>query len=458
MKRTLSLLLVLVLFCSAALPARAADDAPGVPARLTITLDPGHGGRSPGAVATQGGVTYIERDLCMKIANYLKEYLEEYPFVKVYLTHEDASGNPGLEERVQMASENGSDVLVSLHLNASNGSVSGSMVLVTIGTWDPLGLKPIEDALARSILGELNGQLGLPDRGLWLRRSEEEYYPNGKVADYYAIIRHGINYGVPSILIEHCFIDNARDRSLALSSEAGLRALAKADADGIAKYYGLQKTDYAAHPLRACVDHARERGWMNGYPDGSFQPDAALSRAMFAALLQRFDPPIPAPDSGDEAEEPVFSDVAPDDWFAENVLWAHSRGLIQGFPDGVFLPDAEITFEQMAAILARCLRAAETPDAEPLPADDADDTDADADTNTDADACDDDCGLTELSDWAREDAALCFRAGLFEGVFAPGTSARSAVTRAQLCAALCRLEQHFSPAAAEAEAGAAGAD
>ena len=69
-------------------------------------------------------------------------------------------------------------------------------------------------------------------------------YPNGEPADYYGIVRSGINLGIPAILVEHCYLDNDEDFELALSTDEKLMALAKADADGIAEYYKLElKTD-----------------------------------------------------------------------------------------------------------------------------------------------------------------------------------------------------------------------
>lgn len=209
-----------------------------------ITLDPGHGGKSPGGVGVYGGEEYVERDLVMRLALYLKDELEKYDHVKAYLTREDNSENPGLWERVKMGKENGSDVVISLHLNGGNGERRGASVLVTHGKYDPKELKPIEDGLALSILAEIETQIGVRSNGLYLADSKKVTYPNGEPADYYGIVRSGINLGIPAILVEHCYLDNDEDFELALSTDEKLMALAKADADGIAKYYELKpKTD-----------------------------------------------------------------------------------------------------------------------------------------------------------------------------------------------------------------------
>ena len=48
-----------------------------------------------------------------------------------------------------------------------------------------------------------------------------------------------------------------------------------------------------------------------------------------------------------------FSDVTESDWYAKAVSWAESRGIIEGYGDGTFRPNAPITREQLAAVLYR---------------------------------------------------------------------------------------------------------
>ncbi len=145
---------------------------------------------------------------------------------------------------MKMGKENGSDVVISLHLNGGNGERHGASVLVTHGKYDPKDLKPVEDALALSILAEIETQVGVSSNGLYLADSKMVTYPNGEPADYYGIVRSGINLGIPAILVEHCYLDNEEDFKLALSTDEKLMTLAKADADGVAKYYELElKTD-----------------------------------------------------------------------------------------------------------------------------------------------------------------------------------------------------------------------
>ena len=86
----------------------------------TIIIDPGHGGRDPGAM--HNGV--VERDVNLDVAQRLKKILEKLGY-KVFLTR---SGNKGisLADRVNFSRRNKGDLFVSIHVNAAeNTSISG---------------------------------------------------------------------------------------------------------------------------------------------------------------------------------------------------------------------------------------------------------------------------------------------------------------------------------------------
>ena len=85
-------------------------------------------------------------------------------------------------------------------------------------------------------------------------------------------------------------------------------------------------------------------GLMTGTSATTFEPNTSLSRAMLVAVLHRLEG-SPQASAGD------FTDVADGDWYAQAVNWAASVGVVNGFDDGTFQPNAAITREQMAAIL-----------------------------------------------------------------------------------------------------------
>ena len=58
---------------------------------------------------------------------------------------------------------------------------------------------------ASKILEQLTS-LGLHNRGTQIRNAKEDNYPDGSAADYYAVIRHCKEYGIPGIIVEHAYV------------------------------------------------------------------------------------------------------------------------------------------------------------------------------------------------------------------------------------------------------------
>lgn len=106
-------------------------------------------------------------------------------------------------------------------------------------------------------------------------------------------------------------------------------------------------TSHWAWPLLA--DLAR-RNLVLGFPDGTFRPSAAMTRAEFAAqLAQLFD--FPADRSLGPA--PVdYPDLDPDHWAYSSVHKAVAMGFLSGHPEGTFLPDQTVSRIQVIVALA----------------------------------------------------------------------------------------------------------
>lgn len=235
---------------------------------MTIVLDPGHGGQDPGAI---NGSTY-EKDVNLKIARYLKEYLEPYKDVKIIMTHNGiSSGELMIFERAMIARKQKADLLISLHINSSESSApKGAEIYVSANTsLEKYNKKTTE--LANKILNKLSA-LGIANRGVITKlipTDTSDVYSDGTRADYMGIIRYAmrgtmIDYGkvtviqngekvevpastsakvqngegIPTILVEHCFIKG--DDYKYIDSDEDIKKLAKADADAIVEQYGLQ--------------------------------------------------------------------------------------------------------------------------------------------------------------------------------------------------------------------------
>lgn len=90
-------------------------------------------------------------------------------------------------------------------------------------------------------------------------------------------------------------------------------------------------------------------GILGGYEDGSFRPNASITRAEFAKIAVSF-----FELEGLACENP-FLDVAPGAWYAESVAAAAELGLIEGYEGGLFRPDAPITRAEACTIVNRTL-------------------------------------------------------------------------------------------------------
>ena len=210
---------------------------------VVVVLDPGHGGTDSGAL----GNGLQEKDLTLKIAKYCKEELEKYSGVTVYMTREDdryLGNEPGddasdLANRVNKAKEWGANLLVSIHINSSGGNGGqGVEVWYPNNNYKPTIGQEGEDS-AQKILDELL-KLGLKNRGIKIRSTEYDTYPDGSLRDWYGIIRRSKLAGFPGIIVEHAFIDNESDAAK-LKEESFLKQCGVADATGIANYFGLSK-------------------------------------------------------------------------------------------------------------------------------------------------------------------------------------------------------------------------
>ena len=88
----------------------------------------------------------------------------------------------------------------------------------------------------------------------------------------------------------------------------------------------------------------QHNAYLSGYPDGSFGADRSITRAevaqMFYALLK--DKQVSA--------AKTFSDVSVDAWYADAVSTMAALGMMGGYPDGTFHPDAPITRAEFATV------------------------------------------------------------------------------------------------------------
>jgi len=95
------------------------------------------------------------------------------------------------------------------------------------------------------------------------------------------------------------------------------------------------------------IGYMQQFGIITGYADGSFRPDASVTRAEFAAIASRFEKLTEGTKS--------FSDVPSSHWAAKYINFAATRGWVNGYADGTFQPNNSITRAEVAAVTCRLL-------------------------------------------------------------------------------------------------------
>lgn len=90
----------------------------------------------------------------------------------------------------------------------------------------------------------------------------------------------------------------------------------------------------------------KDRGIINGYPDGTFGPHNTINRAELLKIIFKGN-------AVSGAERRCFSDVNPDEWYAPFVCTAKRRGIINGYPDGTFKPAQTVNFAEAIKIILR---------------------------------------------------------------------------------------------------------
>ncbi len=223
----LGMLAMCFIFCMCTLTVEAKKD-------VVIVIDPGHGGTNMGA--KYNGV--IEKEATLKVAIALKEELEKYEGVIVYLTR-TGDETLGLDERADFASAVKADILLSLHFNMSElHDLHGSEMWIS--SQGVLKTKAQNFAKIEQMLLE---DYGIETRGCFTRL-------NDAGQEYYGVIRESAQHGIPAVIVEHCYLDRAEEEQF-YDTNAALDRLGRIDATAVAMTYGLSSeelgVDYSGH-------------------------------------------------------------------------------------------------------------------------------------------------------------------------------------------------------------------
>lgn len=117
--------------------------------------------------------------------------------------------------------------------------------------------------------------------------------------------------------------------------------------------YWSQENDYSDVAADSWYNNAvstlSSMGVVSGYPDGTFRPNAPITRAEFVKIAVSFFAEMDAP------YDVSFTDVKDGQWFTGYVAGAVEHDLVGGYPDGTFRPTANISRAEACAIVNRVL-------------------------------------------------------------------------------------------------------
>lgn len=160
-----------------------------------------------------------------------------------------------------------------------------------------------------------------------------------------------------------------------------------------AELSGVTFRDVIGHKNQVAIEALAGRGIINGMGDGSFAPESGMTRAEFATIVVR------ALGLNPQANN-AFSDVAANAWYAGFIGAASDNGIINGVGGGKFDPNAGITRQEAATMVARAAKI--------------------CGMNTDIDEAAASAELAKFADyaqaekWAVQSLAVCYKNGILD--------------------------------------------
>lgn len=173
--------------------------------------------------------------------------------------------------------------------------------------------------------------------------------------------------------------------------------------------------DIAGHWAESAIISAVDMKLIGGYPDGSFKPNKSVTRAEFTVMLMNA-----LKQENTEATTTFKDQNEIGEWAINSIAQAVRAGIVSGYEDGSFRPNAVITRAEMAVMIAKALQ---------LPMHQTTDTDFADDAN--------------IPQWAKAAVKNVHELGIISGRGGSLFAANDAATRAEAVTLLLRmLEQH----------------
>lgn len=179
---------------------------------IKIFIDPGHGGKDPGAV----GNGLVEKNLNLEIAHLIKQFLTDHYQDIVVQMSRTKDETISLRERTNQANKWGADLYLSIHINAGGGQGFESYIFS-----GQFANKNTTDQIRRAIHDMIIEEMNLNDRG----KKEANFH----------VLRET---RMPAVLTESGFIDHKED-ARNLRNNDWLEEVAESHGKGIAKALNL---------------------------------------------------------------------------------------------------------------------------------------------------------------------------------------------------------------------------
>lgn len=224
----------------------------------TVVIDPGHGGKDPGALGP-GGIR--EKDVVLDVARKVKRLLEKEHGYNVILTR-DRDVYLSLEDRAAIANKKSADLFVSIHANANrNKRLRGieTYMLNWTDNEEAMEVAARENMISLKMMKEARSDVGVILASLELQHKRDDslnlahYIQDSMVSNlrdrYSRIYDHGVKQALfyvlfgakmPSVLVEVSYITN-RDEARRLNSRQYREHLAHSIASGIKTHIAKSK-------------------------------------------------------------------------------------------------------------------------------------------------------------------------------------------------------------------------
>ncbi|MFB5761966.1 cadherin-like beta sandwich domain-containing protein [Paenibacillus medicaginis] len=183
-------------------------------------------------------------------------------------------------------------------------------------------------------------------------------------------------------------------------------------------WHPMTFADTEGHWSKEAVSDMASRLIVNGVDETHYNPDAAITRAEFAAIIVR------ALGLADNGKTSAYGDVKSGDWYVGAVAKAQEYGIIEGYEDGTFRPAKTITREEAMVMIARAMKWTGL------------DTNVNSTDAVSAIAAFADGAAVDA--WAKQSVAVAVKSGLVQGRDA-GLKPTSDITRAETAAIVQRM-------------------